>query len=205
MVKTKLVEELIKDGGRLLRQLDRSGFPVETMAWVHLADEGYWRLAIASPVVGLQGGAVGYRQLNELLYETELAGITLEDITLLDPAAPQFESMVEEATASSRLAAGSEWLEFEDAVVYRWNSASLSAELTCNISAEELTALWEAERRLAPGSHPAVLFALSGRRVTMRFHPQHGVRGGIENIKSPFQIALHRPGARPDCEVSWLK
>ena len=31
MVKKKLVEELISDGARLLRDLDRQNFPVESM------------------------------------------------------------------------------------------------------------------------------------------------------------------------------
>jgi hypothetical protein len=198
MVKTKLVEALIEDGAQLLHQLDRRHFPVEAMAWVHFTDEGYWRLLIASPKVGEPGGTVDYRRLNEVLREAELAGTTLADTSLVNLASPQFKSRFGEATASSRLAPGSEWLEFEDAIVYRWNSASLSGELTCDISAKELTQLWDADRKIV--NNPALLIATDGRRVTLRFHPQHGGLTGIENVKQAFVMALHRP----DCQVNWL-
>jgi hypothetical protein len=204
MVKKKLVEELISDGARLLRELDRRNFPVESMFWMHLPDEDYWRLVIASPFVAQQGGAAGYRRLNELLGELELAGVALEDISLLDPQSPQFQSLYSVASRSSRLAAGPAWLEFEDAVVYRWTGASISAELNCKVTAEELQEFWEAGRERLPGSYPAILISTEGARVTLRFHPQHGPRGEIENTKSAFAIALHRPNARPDCQVNWL-
>jgi hypothetical protein len=202
VVKKKLVEELIGDGTRLLRQLDGQNFPVESMFWVHLPDEDYWRLVIASPLVNQQGGAAGYRRLNELLRQIELAGITLEDISLLDPESSQFQSLRSLAGGSSRLAAGPEWLELEEAVVYRWTGASASAELTCDVSSIELNQLWDAERKLS--NLPALLITSNKRRVTLRFHPQHGSLQGIENVKRPFQIALHRPEARPDCQVRWL-
>jgi hypothetical protein len=200
MVKKKLVEELISDGAILLRELDRQNFPVESMFWAHLPDEDYWRLVIASPIVSQQGGAAGYRRLNELLREIELAGITLEDISLLDPESPQFKSLRSIASASSRLAAGPEWIELEDAIVYRWTA---SGELDCDVSSSELNQFWEAERKLSSGlALPALLITSEQRRVTLRFHPQHGPLWGLENVKKAFQIALHR--ARPGCHVNWL-
>ncbi len=202
MVKKKLIERLISEGAGLLRQLDRQSFPVESMFWFHFSDEDYWRLLIASPIVKQHGGAAGYRQLNELLRSIELAGITLEDISLLDPESAQFLSFRFLASHSSRLATGPEWIEFEDAIVYRWTGASVSADLTCNVSADELTQFWESERKLS--NQPKLLIAMNNRRVTLRFHPQHGDPSGIENVKQPFQIALHRPTARPDCQVKWL-
>ena len=199
MVKKKLVEELISDGAILLRELDRQNFPVESMFWAHLPDEDYWRLVIASPIVSQQGGAAGYRRLNQLLREIELAGITLEDISLLDPESPQFKSLRSIASASSRLAAGPEWIELEDAIVYRW---TLSGELNCEVSSGELNQFWEAERKRS--NLPALLISSENRRVTLRFHPQHGPLWGLENVKKAFLIALHRPDARPECQVNWL-
>jgi hypothetical protein len=119
VVKKKLVEQLIADGAKLLHELDRQDFPAESMFWIHLMDQDYWRLVIASSEVARHGPAGGYRRLNELLLGVHLAGLTLEDITLLDPASPQFQSLHSLARASSRLAAGPEWVELEDAVVYR--------------------------------------------------------------------------------------
>lgn len=204
MVKKKLVEELISDGARLLRELDRKSFPVESMFWVHLPDEDYWRLVIASPFVAQHGGAAGYRRLNELLRELELAGITLEDISLLDPESSQFQSLYSLASGSSRLAAGPAWLEFEDTIVYRWTGASVSAELECEVSASELQEFWEAERERSPLSHPALLISKEAGRVTLRFHPQHGPQERIDGIKTAFVIALRRENARPGCRVNWL-
>lgn len=202
MVKTKLVEALVSDGARLLRELDRQAFPVESMFWVHLPDADYWRLVIASTVVSEQGGRAAYRRLHELLQKVPLAGITLEDISLLDLASPQLESFTSLARGTSRLTSGPEWAEFEAAVVYRWIGISLTGELTCEVSSEELYQIWEAERKIV--NLPALIVRSDGRRVTLRFHPQHGPLGGIDKLKTNFQIALHRPNARPGCQVKWL-
>ena len=202
MVKTKLVEGLINDGAVLLRELDRRNFPVEAMFWVHLPDQGYWRLIIASPVVAEQGGLAAYRRLGDLLQEIELAGTTLEDISLFAPDSQEFQSLFSLASASSRLAAGAAWLEFEDAVVYRWNGASVSGDLTCNLSLSELQKIWQDQRRILSLSLPALLIALENRRITLRFHPQHGPRKEIENVKFNFAAGLRQ--ALPDCQINWL-
>ena len=62
----------------------------------------------------------------------------MEDISLLDPEAKEFRSLFSVGIASSRLAAGTAWLEFEDAVVYRWTDAAVAGKLTCNASLAEL-------------------------------------------------------------------
>jgi hypothetical protein len=200
MVKKKLVEELISDGASLLRQLDRRNFPVEAMFWIHLPDQDYWRLVIGSPIVSEQGGMAAYRRLGECLTEIELAGITLEDISLLDPESREFQSFYSLAGASSRLAAGAAWVEFEEAVVYRWTGASVSGELTCDASLSELNQIWQDERKII--NLPSLLITLDNRRVTLRFHPQHGRLGGIEKVKFNVTAALRR--ARPDCQITWL-
>jgi hypothetical protein len=201
MVKKKLVEGLVEDGARLLKELDRKDFRVESMFWAHLSDEDYWRLIIASPVVSDQGSGAGYQILNEVLEKLQLAGLSLEDISLVAPDSPQFRNLLSLAAASGRLATGPEWIEFEDAIVYRWTDVCIRATLDCDASAEELTRFWNAERQRA--NLPALLISSSGPRITLRFHPQHGVIEGIENLKQAFQIALHRPDARPHCKVKW--
>lgn len=203
MVKKKLVEGLISDGAELLHELDRQNFPVASTFWIHLQDQDYWRLVIASRIVTEQGGAAAYQRLGELIQGVELAGITLEDISLLDPESQQFQSFLSLASASSRLAAGAAWLEFEEAVVYRWTGASVSGELTCEVSRSELNQFWEVERKRLL-SCPALLIDLDKRRVTLRFHPQHGPHGNMGNVNRAFEIALHRPEARPDCQINWL-
>jgi hypothetical protein len=200
MVKKKLVEELISDGANLLGELDRRNFPVEAMFWVHLPDQDYWRLVIASPLVPDKGSVAVYRRLGDLLRGIELAGIALEDISLLDPKSQEFLSLSSLASSSSRLAAGAAWLEFEEAVVYRWTSAAVSGELTCDMSLSELNKVWQDERKIL--NLPALLISLEKRRVTLRFHPQHGPLKGIENVKVNFATALRQ--AQPECQISWL-
>jgi hypothetical protein len=199
MVKTKLVGKLITDGASVLCELDRRNFPVESMFWIHLPDQDYWRLIIASSVVTEHGGAAAYRRLGELLRGIELAGTGLEDISLLAPESPQFRSFFSLAKASSRLAAGDAWLELDEATVYRWTGASVSGDLTCDVPRGELNHFWETERKLS--NLPVLLIALDNRRVTLRFHPQHGPLDGIENVKQDFAIGLHR--SRPDCQIKW--
>jgi hypothetical protein len=202
MVNTKLVEGLITDGARLLCELDRQGFPVESMFWSHLPDQDYWRLVIGSPIVSKQGGMAAYRRLGALLQGIELAGITLEDISLLDSDSGEFQSFVSLASASSRLAAGAEWLEFEEAIVYRWTGAAVKGELTCEASLGELDQIWQNERKIL--NLPALLITLEQRQVTLRFHPQHGPRKEreIENVRFNFASALRQ--TRSDCQVNWL-
>jgi len=204
MVKTKLVEELINDGAELLHELDRNNFPVESMFWVLLQDQDYWRLVIASDIVAEPGNVPPYRRLDEIMRGIEFAGISLEDTSLLDPKSQQFQSFLSVVTTSSRLAAGAEWLKFEDAVVYRWTSASVSGELTCEVSRDELKQFWEVERKIMSLKLPALLIDVDKRRVTLRFHPRQGPQGDIGSVKKTFEFALHRPNARPDCQINWL-
>ncbi len=202
MVKKTLVEELIRDGEALLRELDRQGFPVESMFWIDLPEQDYWRLVIASPLVGVQGSTAAYRRLQEILPNLDLAGLALEDIALLQPDSPQLRSLLSMAEGGSRLAVGAAWVVFEEAVVYRWVGASLRGELSCDLSSEQLTRAWDAERKRC--GLPALLIDVDARRVTLRFHPQHGPLSGIENMKQQFHISLRRPDAFPQCQVDWL-
>lgn len=199
MVKTKLVEELIKDGAKLLRELDQHNFPVEWMFWLHMPEEDYWRLVIGSPIVASRGGASAYRDLGALLRNIELSGVSLEDISLLNPESPQFRSFLSQVLSSNWIAAGEAWAESEDAVIYR---AFVIGELSCDLSSEQLHRLWEAERKLS--NQPTLLIDTNGRKIMLRFHPQHGTLVGIENVKQAFMIALHRPDAFPHCNVKWL-
>jgi len=199
MVKKKLVEALISDGANLLRELDRRNFPVEAMFWVLLPEQDYWRLVIGSPIVREQGGLAAYGLLGEYLREIEFAGITFGDISLFDPESQEFRALFSLASASSRLAAGVAWIEFEEAVVYRWTGAAISGKLTCDVSLSELI---EIERKSRNLSHPALLVSLEKRIITLRFHPQHGKLGGIEAVKLYFPSALRQ--GRPDCQINWL-
>ncbi len=205
MVTAELVNRQAEVGARILRELDHRGFPVYSMFWIHRVEFGYWLLIIASPLVSEQGSLKAYERLDQILQgmESELAGVDIGDISVLDPRSPEFGSFLAQASTSSRRISGPEWVELEDAVVYRWNNVSVSGEIDCDVTREDLMRFWEAQRKKLPGSRPAILIDMDGRRVTLRFHPQHGPQQSIEGIKQAFSIALHQE-ARPDCHIAWL-
>ena len=121
---------------------------------------------------------------------------------MLDPQTKPFLSLRAEASHSRRVARGIAWVQYSDAVVYRWNDLFLKGEIACTATLEELNRFWNAERKLL--NLPRLLIDLNGQELTLRFHPEHGDLGGIQDIKTSFPIALHRPGARPDCNITWL-
>jgi hypothetical protein len=199
MVKTLLVSQIVADGAMLLRELDRQNFSVETMFWIDVPEHRYWRLVIASPRVGTEGSAAIYRKLGDTIRTIGVSGFSLSDVSVLEPKSQQFRDYLSVIETSSRIDVGAEWIVLEDGIVYRWTGASVTAELDCKVSEEQLMQVWE------PGlSNPRLLFIVDGRRVTMRFHPQHGTLGGTENIKKAFSIALHNERAFPNCQVKWL-
>jgi hypothetical protein len=199
MVETILVEQLIRDGETFLRELDRQNFPVEAMFWINT--DGYFRLIIGSKFVAQEGTRAGYRRLSEIYATLDLLGLALEDITLLDPQTKPFLSLRSAAGHSSRLSSGSSWIQYSDAVVYRWNDAFLKGTIACSVTVEDLNRFWNVERKLS--NLPRLLIDLNDHEVTLRFHPDHGGLGGIQDIKPSFQIAMHRPTARPDCNITW--
>lgn len=204
MVKTKLVEALIDDGAKLLSALDEAEFPVETMFWVEIPDQDYWRLVIGTPGARHAPARQYYGKLQEILEPLDLAGLTLEDISVLDPESQQYEALFAVVRKSHGLARGPSWMVFDTAVVYRWTSAAVHGNLTCDLSAAQLMQAWEAERKAKSLNRPKLLISVAGRRVTLRLHPQDGSQGGLnlEEIKRAFQIALHNPKAFPQCDVA---
>jgi hypothetical protein len=199
MVETKLVDSKIEDAETLLRELDRQKFPVDSMFWIN-PPETHWRLIIGSTVVKEQGIRAGYHRLGEIYDKLDLLGLALEDISLLDPNEKPFISLRSLASHSSRVASGKYWVLYDEAVVYRWSNTVAQADINCSVTSDDLNRFWNDERKLS--NQPVLLIDLNGRRLTLRFHPQHGDLAGIQDIKRPFQIALHR--GRRDCDLKWL-
>jgi hypothetical protein len=202
MVKTRLIDRLIQDAAILLRELDRRDFPVEAMFWSNDPEESRWRLIVASPIVAEQGPRAGYERLGGIFRDLDLTGLSSADVSLQDPGSRQFEALRAAAERSGRLAREDSWVQYNDAVIYRWNSSFVKAALSCSVTAEDLNRFWNVERKLS--NLPRLLIDLSGQELTLRFHPDHGDRGDIQDVKLSFQLALQRPGARPDCHITWL-
>ena len=131
----------------------------------------------------------------------DLQGLALRDISLLDPTSKAFLSLRSLARQSSRIASEKLWVLYDDAIVYRWNNTRLEANLSCGgVTAEDLNRFWNDERK--PSNLLLLLIDLNGHKLTLRFHPQHGDREGVQKHQAGFQIALHR--ARPDCGINWI-
>jgi len=87
MDKTELVEEVIKDGERLIKALDEDKFDVRAAMWFYLTDSNEWRLIIASPFVDKNGPKKSYEFiLRELikLSKRPLA-IFLKNVSVISP------------------------------------------------------------------------------------------------------------------------
>lgn len=67
MDQTTLVERDIEAGQRLIRALDEAGYPVVAALWYYLAEEGEWRLMIASPRVNTDGPISVYTEIQRVL------------------------------------------------------------------------------------------------------------------------------------------
>ena len=205
MVENVLVSELelVRQGADLLRELDRQKIPVESMFWLRDPDQGDWRLIISSPLVESGGPAPMYRKVDETLGRIRANGLALSDISLFGPRSREFRDLLFVAQHSPLHRVESAWVVYRDAIVYRWNSDAVVAELDCQVKEEQLSRAWDNQ----PGNHPRVLFHMDGSRVTIRLHPQHPypIEGeSAESMKRAFQIALHRPDAFPACKVRWL-
>ncbi len=122
MVKRKLVEALLSDGAKLLRELDRHQVPVRSMMWVLLPEQEYWRLIIVSPLVVDGSTREAYQAIDEVWRAQTFAGLEMFDISVVSPDSRDFARYRSIVTHSSRLAKAAEWVEYEDAVVYRLSS-----------------------------------------------------------------------------------
>jgi hypothetical protein len=145
MVETKLVDSKIQDGEILLRELDRENFPVDAMFWIN-RPESNGRLIIGSSFAGQNGTRASYHRLSEIYAKLDLLGLALEDISPLDPNEKPFLSLRSLAAHSSRVASEKLWVQYDDAIVYRWNNTLLEANITCSITLDDLNRYWNDER-----------------------------------------------------------
>ena len=65
MDKAALVEELIKDGEKLIKALDEAVFEVTAGMWFYSSDIDEWRLIIASPLVDKLGHKKAYNSIQK--------------------------------------------------------------------------------------------------------------------------------------------
>ena len=86
MVSSTLVEDKIKDGEALLRELDNAGVEVKAAFWFYMSEPDEWRLKIAMPLVDSQGPRAAYVRIQEAIFETtEKLALALSEISVVSP------------------------------------------------------------------------------------------------------------------------
>jgi|SRR6185312_4895170 len=124
MYKTVLVENLIKDGAKLLKGLDGRGVPVRAVAWFYDPDRSAWKLVIVSSVAGNTGELEAYMQIQSAMSGLDLS-FSLDDIIVMSPQSRKFEEFkraIEGAAGGARIKPKdpSQGTAFDDAYIYRW-------------------------------------------------------------------------------------
>ena len=126
MVAQLLVEPMIEDGERLLRDLDETGFPITAAFWLYNPEPELWRLAIATPIVKEFGPREAYSRIQEVLSRTTHA-TKLWDISALSPTNEVLRSIKKQikpgpAAEGARAYHLTEGLRyFNEAYIYRLN------------------------------------------------------------------------------------
>jgi hypothetical protein len=84
-----LVENLIRDGQKLVEELPQRGFEVLAAMWLKASVDGKWRFYLVSPVVDSEGIAKAYMQLHPQVHAmTQPFSIDPLKIRLIGPSNP---------------------------------------------------------------------------------------------------------------------
>lgn len=84
MVSTTLVDTQIKDGEKILRQLDADRFNVDSALWFFETEKEKWVLLIATPLVNSIGPKKSYAKIKKSIDKLALESTTLE-VGLIKP------------------------------------------------------------------------------------------------------------------------
>jgi len=92
MVETQLTPELITEGAALVAKLDAEGVSPDVALWFYFPDVGAWTLLLGETNVGAHGPREVYKAVQKALRSlgTEVAHLSLEDISVAKPDAPLF-------------------------------------------------------------------------------------------------------------------
>lgn len=76
------------------------------------------------------------------------------------------------------------------------------AKLQYPLPKEEIEKIWQEEQASLPHQHPDFVFDVDGDEVRISISPRHSLRIPIDEVKRPFQIAIHRK--YPAMKIEWL-
>jgi len=124
MYKTILVNQMIEDGAKLLRQLDERGLPVSAAAWYKDPEKQSWKLVLVTSAAASPGPLEAYLQIQFAMNGLPLS-FALDDVTVMSPTSRKFEEfrrIMEGATGGQFLQpqSPSSGVALYDAYVYRW-------------------------------------------------------------------------------------
>ena len=106
MYKKVLVEQQIRDGARLIEELDRRGFEVSSAFWHDVPDSPHWTLVIAAKIVDRVGPRAAYGLLNRVRHERRLLDTIDDSFSLWSPTSAQFMGILESVATRGLIATG---------------------------------------------------------------------------------------------------
>ena len=130
MYKTLLVEELVKEGETLIKELEKHRLQIAAALWHYIEDLDRWRLIIVfSSLVDREGPLRAYTRIQEVLADMQAKELLLSDISVMgvnDYGFRELRSQVGQSVPiSSRIR--SPWRRNQklsrlaDAIIYRWD------------------------------------------------------------------------------------
>ena len=83
MVATILVDRLIKEGEKLLRQVDQTNTTFDVAFWMLVPDTDNWRLMMGTPGVDRSGTRTKYALIQSILRREDIS-LSLDEISVID-------------------------------------------------------------------------------------------------------------------------
>jgi hypothetical protein len=82
------LEEKLADGRRFVERFAADANPVQAAFWVKTAEEGFWFLYVATPIVDRDGPAAAYRAVHASLTELGESSVSSSEIKVVSPSSP---------------------------------------------------------------------------------------------------------------------
>lgn len=120
MYTTVLVEKLIEDGARFLKQMDDRRIPVGAAAWSYDFDRETWTLVIVTSLAS-PSPREAYLRIQSAIAGLDLS-FSLDDVMVMNPDSRKFADFkrrMEGVVSASDLQENSP-VSFHDAYIYRW-------------------------------------------------------------------------------------
>ncbi len=125
LVKEALTDKMIEKGASVVEALDKRSFLVDAALWFYLSDLNRWRLVLATPEVHVEGPRKTYKRLLQVIRNSQVHGIGLQDVAVLDshdPLIKLLRAAIQTDRGLSRIRFSRNTVNgqfIEDALIYR--------------------------------------------------------------------------------------